>query len=300
MTSLQITVPVPYDFDACLRGHGWRWLAPFSPNEEGVTRVERLQSGRVIQMAIREGEEGETVRVHVDQPLTEAEETELKQEASWMLRLDEDLAPFYEMCVERGGRYAAVIGHGRLLRSPTLFEDAVKVLFTTNTTWRQTKQMTARTVEGLGAPHPTLPETAEVRHAFPEPAAVMEAGVAFFRDHVRAGYRADYVVALAERAEELEALRERASVEDALPTDELRKRLLSFRGIGPYAAATLLMLLGRYDYLAIDSEVRAFTSRHYFDGRTGSNAEIRALYEVWGPWKYLAYALDSGPGRDEA
>ena len=286
---LHIDTPRPYDFHACLRGHGWAWLSPFTPTDDGFARVQRLESGKVVQMTVAEAASGGALRVAVDRPLTEAEAAEVAAMTRWMLRLDEDLEPFYQTCRERGGRYGDVVGHGRLLRSPTLFEDAIKVLFTTNTTWRQTKQMTVRTVEGLGEPHPTLPQEAPVRHAFPEPAALLQAGEEFFRDTVRAGYRAEYVVGVAERAGELEALRQ-----SDLPTDALRRRLLSFRGIGPYAAATLLMLLGRYDYLAIDSEVRAFTSRHYFDGQKGSEREIRALYEEWGPWKYLAYALDPG------
>ncbi len=72
------------------------------------------------------------------------------------------------------------------------------------------------------------------------------------RGRARLGYRAPYVLALARDvasgALELEALRTAE-----LPTPELRKRLLALKGVGPYAVANLLMLLGHYDAIPIDS-----------------------------------------------
>ena len=54
--------------------------------------------------------------------------------------------------------------------------------------------------------------------------------------------------------------------DSALPRDELKKELKSIKGVGEYAANTLLMLLGYYGELALDSEMRSFVSKHYFDG----------------------------------
>lgn len=286
---IKIPVPGPYDFHGCLHGHGWMWLAPFTPIDDGFRRVLRLSSDKVVKAdvtAAPAGSDGDVVvHVDVDAALSPEEADEAAARVRWMLRLDEDLSEFYRLCRERADGYEAAIGRGRLLRSPTLFEDAVKVLFTTNTTWAQTKQMVSRTVDGLGAHAPGDAQT----RAFPTPEAVRAAGKRFFAEEVRAGYRAPAVIGLAERADEL------AELEDSdLPTPELRKRLLSFKGLGPYSAATLLMLLGRYDDLPVDSEARAFAARHYFDGERPADADIHALYEGWGRWTYLAYALDPG------
>lgn len=282
---LEIPVSGPYDFHGCIHGHGWVWLDPFAPTEDGFRRILQLSSGKVVEAEVTaaKADQGVVVRVHVDAALSPEEEDEATSHVRWMLRLDEDFSEFYRLCREKGEGYEAAVGRGRLLRSPTLFEDAIKVLFTTNTTWRQTKQMVARTIAGLGPPLPADPEA----RAFPTPETVVDAGEGFFADEVRAGYRAPAVIGLAERADEL------AELEDSeLPTPELRKRLLSFRGLGPYSAATLLMLLGRYDDMPIDSEARAFAARHYFDGERPADADIHALYEDWGRWTYLAYALD--------
>ena len=86
---------------------------------------------------------------------------------------------------------------------------------------------------------------------------------------------------------DLEALRS-----SELPTTELKKRLLAIKGVGNYAAANMLMLLGRYDELAIDTVFRAFVGQKYFGGTYPTDKEAQAIYDEWGEWKYLAYWFD--------
>ncbi|GAB5519092.1 MAG: hypothetical protein RhofKO_13430 [Rhodothermales bacterium] len=281
--SLTIRVPAPYDFFASTRGHGWIALAPFVPTDDGFARTHRLKSGTVVRVTVRAEQQHDATLVLAElaPSLSAAEVAEVDAMLRHGLRLDENFADFYTRCEAHGGIYTDAIGKGRLVRSPSVFEDAFKTICTTNTTWWQTKTMVARTVEHLGPAH------ADGSRCFPTVDVVRGAGVAFFKEVVRAGYRSEALVALAERADELEALHD-----GSLPTAEVRKRLLSFRGIGPYAAATMLMLLGRYDALAIDSEVRAFVGRTYCDGRHPSDAEIRSVYTDWGRWRYLAYIQD--------
>ena len=71
--------------------------------------------------------------------------------------------------------------------------------------------------------------------------------------------------------------------------DELRKQLLSIKGVGPYAAATLLMLLGRYDFLPVDSWSFKLVSTEFHGGNPVGKAEVEAAFEQWGEWKALAY-----------
>jgi 3-methyladenine DNA glycosylase/8-oxoguanine DNA glycosylase len=127
--------------------------------------------------------------------------------------------------------------------------------------------------------------------AFPSAAAIAAAGPDFLKQEVGLGYRSRYIwelaVAVAEGRLDL------ARLEDpTLPTSELLRALLQIKGVGGYAAATILMILGRYEYLAIDSEMRAFVSRKYFDGQPPTDAQIRAIYAPWGRWQYLAYWFD--------
>ncbi|MGO9971408.1 MAG: hypothetical protein ACLP01_00985 [Solirubrobacteraceae bacterium] len=96
---------------------------------------------------------------------------------------------------------------------------------------------------------------ARERRAFPPPATVADAGDAFFRDVARAGYRGPYLRALAHDVAsgqlDLEALRDLA-----LPDEEVEDRLLRIAGVGPYAMAHMMMLLGRYRRLVLDSWTR--------------------------------------------
>ena len=279
---VHVSLPLPYDFAGCTRGHGWYVLEPYAPTPTGIRRVERLASGRVVLLELTFDAACTAVAVTADCRLSSEEQREVGAKVRWILRADEDLTDFYATCAERGGIYALAIGKGRLLRSPTVFEDAVKVVLTTNTTWRQTKAMVSRLVEGLGEPHPTDPRL----RAFPTPESILGAGERYLTTEGRLGYRAQAVLGLAERAAELEGLRGVGS------SEELRRRLLSLRGIGPYAAATLLMLLGRYDYLAVDSELRSFAAKKYFASGTPAASELAHLYEDWGRWRYLGYWLD--------
>jgi 3-methyladenine DNA glycosylase/8-oxoguanine DNA glycosylase len=173
---------------------------------------------------------------------------------------------------------------GRLLRCPTLFEDVVKTILTTNTSWAGTVRMVEALVAQFGNP---LPGDGE-RRAFPSPERLAATDEAALRNETRLGYRAPYVLALARDVAagtlDLEVLKS-----PDLPTPELRKRLLAIKGVGGYAAASLLMLLERYDDVPVDSWARSAVSREWYDGAPVGQAEVEAAFERWGKWKGLAY-----------
>jgi 3-methyladenine DNA glycosylase/8-oxoguanine DNA glycosylase len=207
-----------------------------------------------------------------------------------MLRLDEKLAGFHQLRAELNGwslRLPAS-GGGRLLRCPTLFEDIVYTLCTTNIAWSGTIRMVDRLVSHLGESFPDHDE----RRAFPTAEAIARAGPEFLRQETGLGYRSDYVWELAAAVAE-ERLDLQTFDDPALPTESLEPALRQLKGVGPYAAATILMILGRYEHLAIDSEMRAFVSKKYFAGQRPSDEQIRSVYAPWGQWQYLAYWFDS-------
>ena len=163
-----------------------------------------------------------------------------------MLRLDEDLSRFYAL-VDGDPELAWVTaGAGRMIRSPTVFEDVVKTVCTTNCTWAATVRMVTALVEHLGIDGRT----------FPSPEVMAEAPEDFYRDVARTGYRGPYLQAIARGVADgtldLEALDGRSDLTD----DEVAARLLALPGVGPYAAAHAMMLLGRYGRLILDSWTR--------------------------------------------
>ena len=83
---------------------------------------------------------------------------------------------------------------------------------------------------------------------------------------------------------DLEALRDVSR-----PTDDVRKELLALPGIGPYAAATMLMILGRYEYLGVDTEALSAVSRGFYGGKPIGEKEVLATFARWDKFKAIAY-----------
>jgi 3-methyladenine DNA glycosylase/8-oxoguanine DNA glycosylase len=174
-------------------------------------------------------------------------------------------------------------GAGRMLRSPTVFEDVVKTICTTNCAWSATVRMVTRIVTDLGDAAP------DGGRAFPAPAALAGAGEVFFRDGVRAGYRGRYLLRLAtdvaDGTLDLEVLRD-----PALPDPEVMQRLLALPGVGPYAAAhVMLTSLGRYRQLIFDSWTRPTYAR--LNGRKATDRGIERRFRKFGDYAGLAFWL---------
>jgi N-glycosylase/DNA lyase len=200
----------------------------------------------------------------------------------YMLRLDADLSAFYAVARADDGLAWVAHGAGRMMRSPTVFEDVVKTICTTNCAWSATVRMTTALVEHLGA------EAPDGRSAFPGPAAMAEAGNDFYRDVVRAGYRGAYLqtlaLAVAEGALDLEALND-----PELDDDDVAERLLALPGCGPYATAHMMMLLGRYSRLILDSWTRPKYAR--VNGRKAADRTIERRFRRYGDYAGLAFWL---------
>jgi 3-methyladenine DNA glycosylase/8-oxoguanine DNA glycosylase len=287
--------PKPFDFAATVQAHGWVRLRPFAwdTRTAELRRIHRLHSGHVVRLRIRDGGTVDApcvaIKVECAQPLSAYDITEIRTAVRRMLRLDEELSEFYQLSQQlQGWSLQLQPGAGRLLRCPTLFEDLVYTLCTTNTAWTGTIRMVDRLVTTLGEPFPGRHEW----RAFPTPEAVAVAGERFLVEEVRLGYRSHYLWRMATEVAEGH-LNLQALEDPHLSLKDLRQILLSIKGVGSYAAATLLMILGRYEELAIDTALRAFVTKKYFAGQRVSEAHIRAVYAPWGRWQYLAYWFDT-------
>jgi len=202
-----------------------------------------------------------------------------------MFRLDENLFDFYKLVKEDGELSWCALGAGRMLRAPTVFEDVVKTICTTNTAWSGTRKMTAALVDNLGA------EAPGGAHAFPTPEAMAERDEQFYRDIVRAGYRGPYLKQLA--TDVAAGILDLESLNDpALPDDEVAARLLALPGVGPYAAAHIMLTsLGRYSRLVLDSWSRPTYQK--LSGARGAlkDATIERRFKRYGPYAGLAFWL---------
>jgi 3-methyladenine DNA glycosylase/8-oxoguanine DNA glycosylase len=207
-----------------------------------------------------------------------------------MLRLDEDLSPFYEAAAADPDLAWATRGAGRLLRSPTVFEDVVKTICTTNCTWSATVRMVSAIVEHLGAPAAGV-SPGPFGRAFPTAEAMAEAGEDFYKDVARTGYRGAYLRTLARAVADRELDLESFAVPaEELPDEELAARLLALPGVGPYATAHMMMLLGRYRPLILDSWTRPKYLR-VSGAKQAKDATIERRFRRYGEYAGLAFWL---------
>jgi 3-methyladenine DNA glycosylase/8-oxoguanine DNA glycosylase len=283
-TSLFIDIPPEFSFRSAVYSHGWSGLRPFELDDKNwrLSYVFRGAGAGPIHAVI--SEEPQRLRIDIDGEITDPET--LLSQVRHILRLDEDLADFYR-AIEGAPRLSWVSERkaGRLLRSPTVFEDLVKTICTTNCSWGLTKAMVTNLVEKLGE------STADGKRAFPIPEAMASVGPEFYRGEIRAGYRSSYFVELAESVASGRIDPEEWLHSD-LPTPELKKEMKKVKGVGDYAAENLLKLVGRYDGLALDSWLRAQFYKNHNKEKTCPDKKIERHYSKYGKWRGLVIWCD--------
>jgi N-glycosylase/DNA lyase len=283
---LKIPTPPNFNFRRTILSHGWYGLLPFSLDSEKyeLTRVIDLDPKPPVTI-VMSGKKGH-VRVIASRSLTKSDVTKVSRDARHILRLDDNLQPFYlSISEDPEFSWIGIQGAGRMLRSPTVFEDLVKMICTTNCSWALTVKMVTGLVENLGR------ESDEGRKSFPNADAMAAMPLKFFVDEVRAGYRAAYLKELAERVATGE-LNVEQWLTSPLSTPELIKELKGVKGVGNYAAENLLKLLGRYDGLALDSWTRAKFFQVRNKGRKANDKKIERYYARFNEWRGLALWCD--------
>lgn len=281
-----ITPPSTFSFKRTAISHGWSELPPFEIDLNNWTLTRVLDSGDGKPVTVTISDAGGDVKVETRSKLGKRASARVAADVRHMLRLDDDMSPFYE-CVMREANFAwiAEAGAGRMLRSPTVYEDLVKTICTTNCSWSLTKKMVKGLVDNLGR------EASDGRRDFPTAEAMAGESENFYRDEVRSGYRASYLKELAERVAD-SSLDVESWLTSELTTAELRKEMKRVKGVGDYAAENLLKLVGRYDCLALDSWVRAQFARTRNQGRATPDKKIEKYYSRFGEWRGLALWCD--------
>lgn len=285
-----ITIPAPpgFHFWRTVYSHGWCDLPPFAhdPNARTLSRVLGLKDGSIVATTLRSS--GKAVRVEVTSAhrLTALQKQDIRQQLAACLRLDDDLRAFHRDARRYPHyRWIARAGAGRLLRAPTVFEDVVKMICTTNCSWSLTRIMVRNLVECFGRKFDAS------LAAFPTPEAIAGSSERYLRTEIKSGYRSPYLLELAEKVAagrlDIEAWRTLP-----LSSEELFKQVSAVKGIGPYAAANILKLLGRYDYLGLDSWVRAQYARLHRNGQAVKDSTIEKHYAALGRWRGLFFWLE--------
>ncbi len=281
MPSLFLQPPSDYLLprDAC--SYGYFLLAPnfWNVGEKSLGRGLLLKSQPVGVVITQPRGKGTTLRIALDRAITKQERAETEQQVRRMLRLDEDESHVrgFHKVDPRWKRQ----GRARLFRSPTLFEDVLKTVTSCNVTWPGTVQMNRRLCEVVGKRTPSGLLT------FPSAAALARTRPQTLRARCRVGYRDLRIIELAKlfarRSPEVRIIEDSAT-----PDELLHETLLSLPGVGPYAAANIMQLLGRYSRLPLDTE----SVRHGKSvlGFRGSSAQImRRVRDHFAPFASHAF-----------
>jgi N-glycosylase/DNA lyase len=280
-----IETPANFNLETAVCGHGWYDLAPFVWDAEAksLTYVLRSRSGKVVSKAVISAE-SRSLAVRLEKATVEQEKAE--RDIRHILRLDDEMAEFYEVASSKvGTQWVQNRGAGRLLRSATVFEDLVKTLCTTNCSWALTRKMVENIVTKLGEP------AGKGANAFPTAEAMASVDEDFYRNEIKAGYRSPFFVELAQKVASGEIDPE-SFLHSDLPTPELKAEIKKIKGFGDYAADNLLKLLGRNDGLALDSWLRARFYEKHNKGKTCPDKKITRHYSKYGKWQGLMIWCD--------
>ena len=232
----------PVDLVRTLNSHGFVDLPPMRPSADyrSVELTLRAGRGRPRTVRIESGRRGHAKVSILGPPASERTTAELAATVRHVLRLDADLSAFYEAASADPDLSWVTTGAGRMVQSPTVFEDVVKTICTTNCTWSATT------------------------------------------------YLLQLARSVAEGELDLEAFATASTQE--LPDEELEERLLALPGVGPYAAAHVMMTLGRYHRLILDSWTRPTYAKKVGRAKV-SDAAIERRFRRYGPYAGLAFWL---------
>ena len=172
----------PVDLVRTLNSHGFVDLAPMRPADDYRSLEVTLPPARqAADGAVHAGRDGHGAMTVLGRAVAGATPDLLASTVRHVLRLDADLSsstPWRPRIPSfRGPR-----GAGRMVQSPTVFEDVVKTVCTTNCTWSATRRMVDALVERLGEPAPGAPAGGRSGAPSLRPERMAEAGEGFFRD----------------------------------------------------------------------------------------------------------------------
>lgn len=280
MIHLSIRTPTDFHFTATVKSHGWYRLAPYHYDEASgiLERPYQLDDGHVVNLKIRGGQSRSILVDVIGRPIISSRDrNNIMMAVRYSFNLQQDLRPFYTL-MSKTENYEWVTERkaARLLASPTVWEDLVKTLLTTNTSWANTEKMAANLSQ------------LDPHNIFPSPYQIASFGEDDLAEKTGIGYRSAYLLQLAQRVVSGEL-----DIENwrTLDSEALYKAIKDLHGFGDYAAGTVMRLLGHFDKLAIDT-----VARSAYEQLTGtapeSDSDIHDYYEQFGKWRGLVLWMD--------
>ena len=218
---------------------------------------------------------------------------------SWLLGVDQDLAPFYEL----GRADQAMAGlveqfYGlHLPHTASVFEALVLAVLGQQISTNVARIIRTLLIETFG---PSAEFDGETYYAFPRPASIWASSPAELHTMKLTQRKSEYVHGLAGSALDPEMGLERL---EELTDQEIVEKLVALRGVGMWTAQwALIRAVGRPDALPLgDLALRRVVSRLFMDGEDVNDAKVEEIAQRWSPYRtyatvYLFSALRTGAG----
>ncbi len=277
-----IKKPLYFSLKNTVMAHGWVYLLPY--NWDGSALYGALSVNNDA-FDFNISEKGKNISIDLVGRTSIYSEDDFIPIFRYALSLDFPIEDFIGLCTARKNdklKDMAKAGWGRLLRSTSAWEDAVKTLFTTNCTWENTQRMTLNLCETFGE------RTKSGKSAFPSAKKLVK-GNARLKE-VRIGYREKYLSELAEKVANGDISLDSCQSSSGRSREEVERDIKSLKGFGDYAANHLLMLYGWTDFLPIDREVMKYLNlKPLKHGEIPKNIEH---YSEYGKFRFTAYKLE--------
>ena len=269
------------NLESTVKSHGWVNLPPFTWDEQKkkLHRHENI-NGKQVELILTQKSEKIVCSCYSSSLLSKPDKRLLRERFFYMVGREIELDPFISLAKTLDPQIYKLAnrGWGRFLRGTSLFEDVVKTLFTTNASWQFTQLMCHRLLEECSRQDLTIQNNL----FFPSLEEISEISVSLLEKKCKLGYRAQYLKNVAHAFTENDSFA-------GWSTPEILNCLKGVKGLGEYSINHIGMLLGKYDQIPVDSEVRGYFRQV---NRPDNREFIYLHYQNWHPYEFLAYKLE--------
>ncbi len=303
MYKFRIAPQPPFDFGlsvGCMTYFHTRHAA--DEFADGVLRRVLSPCGKLVLACVRSTGSIDTPQLEVrltplpeHAPLASDALAEAHRQLRWMLGVDGDIAPFYEMA-QSDPQLAPLVGAMRGLRpmrTPTAYEALVLAILGQQVSTHVARMLRNLLIETYGE---QMPRGDDTLYAFPQPATIAAAGVERLRSIKFSRRKAEYIVDISAQVADgslrLDGLR-------GLPDDEVIARLTALRGVGPWTAHWMLIrALGHPDgFPSGDLALQRMMGTLAGDGTPMTPADALAYSERWSPYRSYVTTYLFGAAR---
>ncbi|XWS10573.1 hypothetical protein CRYUN_Cryun38cG0007700 [Craigia yunnanensis] len=258
------------------------------------------------------------IQVHGVHSLSSADEAAILEQVARMLRIsnkdEKDVREFQTLHSSAKER-----GFGRIFRSPSFFEDAVKSILLCNCGWKRTLTM-ARALCALQAEmanaHLKRKRLKHKKYAkassnsessvgkfdqslgnFPTSKELACLDEKYLNKRCNLGYRARCILQLATKIEngEFELNKLEESSADTTFYEIFYQKLMKMKGFGPFICSNIMMCVGFYKRIPSDSETIRHLKEVHGKGKCSKRTIEKDVEETYGkytPFQCMAYWLE--------